>query len=275
MKEKIKLGRFNYTNVVPVYYGIENYLPKNCCTFSEGPPAVLNSALAEGFLDISPVSAFSYAVNHKKWLIVPNLSISCTGNVISVFLATDHEFEDLDSKKILLTNESASGASLLKILFYEKGIYPEFYTGDINNTDKKDYDGALVIGDNALFGNWDKKFKNIYDLGTLWQNYTSLPFVFGLWAVCRRSYLKDKNTVTAIIKALIGNKDKNILSPLGVINYSSLEKNVDKIFMENYFTAIEYDLSDKKIKALTLFYELLFKHKLIDEPVVPEFINLD
>lgn len=275
MIDKIKLGKFSYTNVVPIYFNLEEFLPSNCCALSQGPPSLLNSALADEILDISPVSAFSYALFHEKWLIVPKLSISCKGEVISVFLASDLEFDELDNKRILLTNESASAASLLRVLFFEKGLYPEFYCGDIDKLNKDEYDAALVIGDNALFGNWDKKFKNIFDLGKIWNEYTNLPFVFGLWAVSKKSYLKNRQSINQIITALIKNKSKNIANNDEILNFTSQKKGVTKEFMAKYFKAIEYDLSSDKIKGLKLFYDLLHKHGLITSKIEPKFMELN
>lgn len=274
MKEKIKLGRFNYTNVVPVYHDIESYLPENCCTLSEGPPSSLNSALADGVLDISPVSAFSYAVNQDKWMLVPDISISCTGEVMSVFLASDEKFENLDKKKIILTNESASAASLTRILFLEKGMNPEFHTGDIRKIKKDEFQGVLVIGDNALLGDWKLKYKNIYDLGKMWFDHTKLPFVFGLWAVLKKSYSENRSDVCEVVKSLLNNKIRNLEKIDQISGSSAIEKKVEPEFMEKYFNTIEYDLDENKIKGLNLFYDLLFKHGLILKKVNPKFMEI-
>jgi chorismate dehydratase len=275
MNEKIKLGKFNYTNVLPVYHSLEKYLPENCCNLSEGPPAVLNSALADEVLDLSPVSAFSYALYNEKWIIVPDLSISCTGTVISVLLCSDLKFSELDKKRILLTNESASAASLLRILFFEKGIYPEFYSGDINKLNKDNYDAALVIGDNALYGKWDKRFENVYDLGELWHDMTGFSFVFGLWAVSKKSYKNKNLRIEEIVEILIKNKNRNISNLEQISEYAAEKNKTSADFMRKYFRYIEYDLSPEKIKGLESFYDLLFKHRLINSKIKPEFIELN
>ncbi|MDY0132601.1 MAG: menaquinone biosynthesis protein [Desulforegulaceae bacterium] len=273
MSNLIKLGKFSYINVAPVYYNLEKYLPQNFCIIKEGPPAKLNLALEEENLDLSPVSAFAYAVNHEKWQLIPDISIGCTKKVISVLLAADLKFEELDNKKILLTNESASGASLLKILFYEKNIYPKFYSGDIHKLDKKEYDAVLVIGDNALLIDWEKKFKNVYDLGQSWFEFTNLPFVFGVWAVSKKSYLKNKIKINQIKDILHENKKRNLDFSDEMSAISANKKNTSKEFMANYFKTIEYDLSEQKIKGLKLFYSLLFKHKFIKNKVILEFVK--
>ncbi|MGM0419282.1 MAG: menaquinone biosynthetic enzyme MqnA/MqnD family protein, partial [Thermodesulfobacteriota bacterium] len=256
MNEKIKLGKFNYTNVLPVYHRLEQYLPENCCNLSEGPPAVLNSALADEVLDLSPVSAFSYALYHEKWIIVPDLSISCTGSVISVLLCSDLKFSELDKKRILLTNESASAASLLRVLFFEKGIYPEFHSGDIKKLNKDNYDAALVIGDNALYGKWDNRFENVYDLGKLWHDMTGFSFVFGLWAVSKKAYKNKKLSIEEIAEILINNKNRNLSDFKKLTEYAAEKNNTSADFMEKYFRYIEYDFLPEKIKGLEYFYDL-------------------
>ncbi|PIE74811.1 MAG: hypothetical protein CSA18_03245 [Deltaproteobacteria bacterium] len=275
MKNKIRLGKFNYINVLPAYYNLGELLPENLCSITQGVPSSLNLAMEKGEVDISPVSAFSYAVHHDRWLVVPDICIGCSKSVISVLLASNYSFEELDRKKILLTSESASAASLIKILFFEKNIYPDFFPGNFLESSKSDYDGALIIGDNALFGSWEEKYNYVYDLGTMWFQLTGLPFVFGLWAVRKEAYKQSFKSINAIIKALIENKKRNLSDKRNILDFSSKEKNVDKEFMNRYFKTIEYDFDEEKQEGLKLFYKFLLKHKLISSLVKPVFIEME
>ncbi|MBL0717209.1 MAG: menaquinone biosynthesis protein, partial [Desulfosarcina sp.] len=153
---KLKLGRISYVNVAPVYYLLDGNLKPQWCEIVSSPPSGLNKMLSNGEIDISPVSAAAYAQHQDDWLLLPELSISCMGKVMSVLLASKLPFEKLDNKKVVLTDDSASAAKLIELLFVKKNIKPVFQKISINNSSDiyTDADAVLVIGDTALNRDW-------------------------------------------------------------------------------------------------------------------------
>ena len=84
----VRLGRISFINVDPIYYGIEHEISSDEVRIESAPPVELNRMMAAGLLDISSVSSAAYGACHKEWLLLPGLSIACTGNVMSVLLVS-------------------------------------------------------------------------------------------------------------------------------------------------------------------------------------------
>ena len=68
-------------------------------------------------MDISSVSTSAFARHSDQWMLLPDLSISCYGRVLSVLLVSRHPFEELQKKTVLLTEESATAVDLVKLIF--------------------------------------------------------------------------------------------------------------------------------------------------------------
>ena len=62
---KVKIGKISYMNVAPIYYGLNAGAGESWLDVVSAPPAVLNRKMAAGDLDISPVSAASYAAHRR------------------------------------------------------------------------------------------------------------------------------------------------------------------------------------------------------------------
>ena len=92
----VKVGRISYINVAPIYYGLDKGLKPAWLKMVTAPPSVLNNMLANGDIDISPISSVAYALHQKDWLLLPDLSIACSGDVMSVILGGRNRGRPLD-----------------------------------------------------------------------------------------------------------------------------------------------------------------------------------
>lgn len=274
-KKKIKIGRIQYINVDPVYYDFDNKpLPPEIQMISR-PPAILNKMMAEDTLDLSSVSLSAFARNSDQWLILPDLSISCYGKVMSVLLVSDHRFEELDGKKILLTDESATAVDLLKLLFSLNGIHPVFQTGKIKSpADLTGFAWAgLVIGDAALKHKWQNHFTHVLDLCEMWNNMTGLPFVFGIWAVRKSFAQKYPGTISLVLEMLKKSK-QNGLNNISMISRLSAKKlGIDDKLCKTYFKSMNYSFGDQEFKCLKEFFNGLYAEKIIEQQPDISFFN--
>ena len=82
----MRVGRIPYINCFPVYGGVDRGLVPLDATLVDGVPTALNRMMAEGTLDVSVVSAVEYARDWERYLLLPDLAISCDGPVRSVML---------------------------------------------------------------------------------------------------------------------------------------------------------------------------------------------
>ena len=120
--KNIKIGKIDYINVEPIYFKIKN---KKYNIISR-PPSELNKMLEKKKIQISAISSSAYARNFEKWIILPDLSVSCFGNVLSVIFVSKIRVDKLNKKKIIISNESQTAFDLLKMFLFSKNIKPIF-----------------------------------------------------------------------------------------------------------------------------------------------------
>ena len=271
--KKVKIGRISYINVAPVYYGLDRDLKQEWFDLVTAPPANLNKKLENGEIDISPVSSAAYAKNHDKWYLVPDLSISSFGEVMSVLLVSRNSINALDGKKIFLSEESASAASLVRYIFNRKGLQPEFISSRVlKPSDVKDsIDAALVIGDAALTEKWGEAFNFVYDLGEIWKDMTGLPFVFAVWAV-RKDFANKYPEVLKEISRLFKLSKKDGRDNRSDIIQTAVNKTGLKLdICEKYFELLDCDFDKSHLKGLQCFFDGLYTIGIIKEKINPEF----
>lgn len=271
----VKIGRISYINVAPIYYGLDKGLKPAWLNMVTAPPSVLNNMMANGDIDISPISSVAYARHQKDWLLLPDLSIACSGDVMSVILVSRYPFDKLNNKRVILIDESATAVELLKLLFIIKKTKPIFETGAIRypNDIPKNADAALIIGDAALKEKWSDHYDYIYDLGNMWMELTGLPFVFAVWAVQKSFAHKRPEALSAIINLFhISKKDGNRhLRQIAASASSKLGISLD--MSEKYYDRLCCNLRSMQIKGLERFFSNLYKEKILSEKVSLSFIT--
>ncbi|MBF0242542.1 MAG: menaquinone biosynthesis protein [Desulfamplus sp.] len=268
-REKLLIGKIDYINASPVYYGLVNGLVPDWITMIEGPPAVLNGMIKNGEIDISPVSSAFYAMNHKELLILPDLSISSHGEVLSVILMTNYPIKELDQKLIVLSQDSATSSALVKLIAIQNGVTPNFTTKRLRTLqDVPDSaDAAMVIGDAAMSQPWKNRFKYRIDLGRLWYETTGLPFVFALWVVRREAAILRYNDVKAALELFYRSREQGYTNIDKVIAAGSNTIGMDKSYVSRYFELLHCNLDAIKLKALNYFFSSLYENSLLPEKV--------
>ncbi|MBF0229592.1 MAG: menaquinone biosynthesis protein [Desulfamplus sp.] len=263
------MGKIDYINASPIYYGLDHGLVPNWIEMIEGPPAVLNSMIKKGELEISPISSAFYAMNHKELLILPDLSISSQGEVLSVILMTNYPIEELDGKTIILTQDSATSSALVRLIAIQKGIRPNFITGKLRTLQdiQKKIDAAMIIGDAAMTQPWEKKFRYRIDLGKLWYETTGLPFVFALWVVRKESAISRYNDVKDALELFYESRNQGYTHIDNVIESGAKRLGLDNSYVRRYFELLHCNLDELKIKGLEYFFLSLYENSLLPEKV--------
>jgi len=255
IQKRLRLGRIQYMNVAPVYYGLD-MLDQGEYLLTNAPPATLNRMLTIGQLDISPVSSIAYGYNQHQWDILPDLSISSLGKVMSVRLVSKCPLTKLNNKHIVLTNESETASALLKWLLKTKKIKAHYSTRPVVSPDWVTYsDAALIIGDIALKYPWKKLLPHVYDLGEIWHLMTHLPFVFGVWAV-RKQYANDNpEMVQRLTQKLLQSKQSGLANIASIARMAAHKLGLDIHTCNSYYQCLNYDLTDTHIRGLQVFFD--------------------
>ncbi len=263
--QTVSMGKISYINASPVYYGLDNGLLPAWLNMVADVPSALNRQIISGQIELSPISAAFYAQNFKELLLLPDLSISCNGKVLSVILASQYPLDDLDGKTVMFSKESASAASFLKMIFNQKNIHPNYEIGQVDSSKTlvSSVDAVLVIGDTALVQPWDKDFEYCIDLGQFWYDMTQLPFVFAVWAVRREFAKKYPDRVQQIYELLMASKAQGDAHIGQVVEAGQKMTRLSKSILEEYFKLLHCDLDGKKINAMGLFFDSLLEQGIL------------
>jgi chorismate dehydratase len=275
VKPKISLGKISYINASPVYYGLDNGLLPDWLTMVPDVPSALNYKIINDQIEISPISAAFYAMNHDKLLLLPDLSISCQGNVLSVICASNYELDDLNHKTVMFSQESASAASFLKMIFSKRQVYPDFKVGPVGDINRipKGVDAVMVIGDDALTQPWQERYTHSFDLGGIWYEMTGLPFVFAVWVVRESFAKKHPARVQQVVDLLAASKKQGYANIEKVIEEGTQKLNLSPSVIKKYYDLLICDLDPLKIKGMEMFFKSLYEQKILDTPAKVRFFN--
>ena len=106
----MRVGRIPYINCYPVYGAVDRGIVPMDAELIDGVPTALNSLMANGSLDVSVVSAVEYARDWERYLLLPDLAISCDGPVRSVMLFSTRPAGELDGQEVLVSRSSMTSA---------------------------------------------------------------------------------------------------------------------------------------------------------------------
>jgi len=174
-----RLGAVNYLNVRPLVFGLERRHDLVSLRFD--PPAECARLLAEGDIDLGMVPSITY-LDRPGDCIVPGVCIGSDGAVDSVALFLRKPIREI--RTLAVDTSSRTSVMLTRILCARRfQITPNLvpHPPDLGAMLAK-ADGALLIGDPALFADHRALGAEKIDLGLEWTTMTGLPFVWAFWA---------------------------------------------------------------------------------------------
>jgi chorismate dehydratase len=258
----MKIGRIPYINCYPVYGAIDRGVVRLEAELIDGVPTDLNRRMGAGELDISVVSAVEYARDAERYLLLPDLAISCDGPVRSVMLFSRRPATELGSRKVIVSRSSMTSVALLELLF--ESVWharPKFVPGDAEVRDiavdgASDADARLVIGDAALVlgSNHRERYPFVYDLGQTWKEWTGQPFVFAVWVAQRSTDVKDALIAHA---GLIASRNWGLAHLPELVQQAHDATGVARNVCSEYLSGLDYGLSYPHLAGLTEFYRRL------------------
>ena len=258
----MRIGRIPYINCYPVYGAIDRGLVNLDAQLVDGVPTDLNRRMSTGSLDISVVSAVEYARDSARYLLLPDLAISCDGPVRSVMLFSRRPASELGSRNVLVSRSSMTSVALLELLF--ENVWhasPRFVPGDaevrdVIASDDDTTDGRLVIGDAALVlgNNQRDRYPYVYDLGEMWKQWTGQPFVFAVWVAQRATNVRQALNAHA---GLIASRDWGLGHLPELADQAHAATGVSRAVCQEYLSGLDYGLSYPHLAGLTEFYRRL------------------
>ena len=220
-------------------------------------PGRLADLLAAGEIDLALIPVFE-ALRQPEFPIADGVAIASRGPVYSVFMAHLGPVEQ--TRAVTLDPASRTSNNLLRCLFAEfYHTQPEFQTAGEPPPDQ--HRGVLLIGDHAIrYRQQCGDAISYLDLGEEWLKRTGLPFVYAVWQM-----RPDCANLPAVADAL------RAVKAAGVSSVREIDRNqpdFDPAFAARYLTQhIRFNLGPDEKAGLTLFQNLLTKHRLLSPPV--------
>lgn len=264
----MRVGRIPYLNCAPVYGAVDRGIVSLDGELVSGVPSALNRQMAAGALDVSVISAVEYARESGKYVLLPDLAISCDGAVRSVMLFSTCPAPELAGAQVLVSRSSMTSVALLELLFEQVWkARPVFVPGDAEADDLRQEHAPvaarLVIGDAALMlrhrehpvaEGHGQEYPFVYDLGVEWKSWTGLPFVFAVW-VARRDV--DVRRALAVHGALIESRNWGLAHLDQLSEEASAACHLPSTVIREYLAGLDYGLGLPYLEGLSEFFRRL------------------
>ncbi len=251
----LRIGRFSYSNLFPIFYMIERQADCSAYRFIEGVPSFLNREIREGRIDVSPSSSIEYLRNRDRYDIIEGHSISSSGPVGSIFLFSKRPIEALGNVTVFTSSQSETSVAMVQIVL-KKFLKTECTFVSTSEPIEKvlaHSEAYMLIGDDALRESLKWPAMKIYDLGDLWFKHTGLPSVFALWIV-RKECLTDKRDLLIRFKNDLDSAKVSALRNLETVAAASpLRSYLSEKELVSYWRGISYDFGEDHKKGLALF----------------------
>lgn len=250
----MKIGYIDYLNCYPFYYHMFEKNPLKGISIISGLPSELNKMTKDKKLDLSPISSATYPDIQDDVFLLPQFCLSSVGYVGSVILYSKCEIDQLNAKKIGLSNASHTSRVLLKILLKKFYNIEPVYISTGPRPDLNDYDAVLRIGNDAMTENIEAaKFK--FDLGEVWLKKTGYPVVFAVFAV-RKNVVKENinqfnsviNSYKSSIRCLL--EEKEVVIKKARQKYPDISYDID-----SYYKTLQFEFNDNLKNALLYYFK--------------------
>jgi len=255
---KARIAASSYLNTAPLIWSfIHGSQREQVELFTDTAPARCGEMLRNGEVDVALVPIIEYQrISDIK--IVPDVCVGSRTAVKSVVLVTrKNNLKKVES--VALDESSRTSATLVKIIFREfLGLEPKWTTSapDLKSM-LAHSDAALIIGDPAM--KIPREEFRVYDLATLWHEFTGYGFVFAMW-MARKDALEKVRSI-----------DFAAARDEGVTNLDDIERTyVEQIGLSRneirgYLTEnIVFSVDEEMEKGLKRYFELSRKHALIE-----------
>lgn len=197
----VRLGAVAYLNARPLVHGLERRADRFALRFD--PPSGCAAALRDGAIDLGTIPSIEY-LREPGYRLVPGVAIASRGPVASVALYSRKPIAAI--RTIAADSGSRTSVALLRVLCARVlGIDPAFepMAPDADAMLAR-CDGALIIGDAALFLDHEAAGLHKFDLGEAWTALTGRPFVWAVWAG------RDGALAAADVEALQAARDAGV-----------------------------------------------------------------
>ena len=249
---RFRIAASTYLNSAPLIWSFLHGAKRDTVDFIDAVPARCAQLLSQNEVDAALIPVIEYQ-RIPGGALVPDVCVGSQNEVLSVVLVSKNtQLEDI--RTVALDESSRTSATLVKIIFREfLGREPEWTTRSPNLDEMLDRnDAALIIGDPGM--TFPRTGLRVWDMATLWRNYTAFGFVFAMWMV------GNERTVDV---DFAGARDEGVTRIEDIVN--AYQEKIPQMDLRKYLTEnIVYRIDDSMQRGLELYFELAHKHGLIE-----------
>jgi len=262
-----RIAASSYLNTAPLIWSFLYGSKRDAVElFTHKAPSRCAEMLQAGEVDAALVPVIEYQ-RIPGISIIPNVCVGSRTAVRSVVIASKQN--NLKKvKSVALDDSSRTSVALVKIIFREfLGFEPEWQTSppDLRSM-LEHHDAALIIGDPAM--KIPREKVRVFDLATLWRDFTGLGFVFAMWmaranaaeAVRAVDFVAARDEGLANLDQIAARQQDQTLTPAEIRDY--LTRN------------IAFQMDEDMMKGLQLYFDLARKHGLIEQERPLELITI-
>jgi len=221
-------------------------------------PALCAQLLSESGVEAALVPVIEYQ-RISGISLVPDICVGSKKEVRSVDLVARND--DLKSvRSVALDESSRTSAALVKIIFREFLGFEPLWTTHSPNLEVmlEKNDAALIIGDPGM--TFHREHLRVWDLASLWRQYTGLGFVFAMWMV------RDEAVGRVTTIDLAGARDEGLSRREEIVDHYLPLLGLQRSMLEEYLTEnICFHLDNEMRAGLDLFFRLAHKNGLVSD----------
>ena len=265
MTTPFRLAASSYLNSAPLIWSFLHGSKRGQVDFVEAVPARCAQLLSQAEVEGALVPVIEYQ-RIAGGALVPDVCVGSQKEVRSVVLvAKDSELENIRS--VALDESSRTSATLVKVIFREFLDRDPAWTVRSPNLEEmlERNDAALIIGDPGM--TFPRHGLKVWDMANVWRAYTGLGFVFAMWMIAdqavkaawRVDFAGARDEGVAHVEEIVAEYKQKIPMPV---------EELRKYLTEN----IVFHVDDSMKRGLQLYFELAFKHQLIESVKPLQFI---
>ena len=246
-----RIAASTYLNSAPLIWSFLHGTKRGTVDFVDAVPARCAQLLSQNEVDAALVPVIEYQ-RIPGGALVPDVCVGSQNEVLSVVLVSKNtQLENIRS--VALDESSRTSATLVKVIFREflEGE-PEWTTRSPNLDEMLERnDAALIIGDPGM--TFPRVGLKVWDMATLWRNYTGFGFVFAMWMA------RDQGVDVDFARA----RDEGVTRIAEIVD--AYREKIPQMDLHKYLTEnIVYRIDDSMQRGLQLYFELAHKHRLIE-----------
>ena len=234
-------------------------------SYVDALPARCADLLANNETDFGLVPVIEYQ-RISGVRLVPGVCVGSRQKVRSVLLVS--RLNNLKKiRSVALDESSRTSATLTKIIFKEfLRSEPGWTTSSPDLTSMlRESDAALIIGDPAM--TFPRKGLNVWDLASLWHDFTRTGFVFAMWMA--RADLRPTLSVD-----FTAARDEGVEAVEEIVEDYKLRLHLPANDLRDYLTNnVTFDLDDQLQSGMLLYFRIAARHGLIERQRPLEFLE--